>query len=138
MKTNILQYLHICISVYLRNTHLWFTSSGKYLIILCHLVLRCFTFGSFFKRTEVFCNIGTIHTDWVRLYVFNSFMAEDCLVWMDWFLYDNGLRHERVKQVLVTCWKIGVVENLMKFQKFPVVFQVKPSKTSNHGETVFF
>ena len=57
---------------------------------------------------------------------------------MDWFLYDNGLRHERVKQVLVTCWKIRVVENLMKFQKFPVVFQVKPSKTSNHGETVFF
>ena len=57
---------------------------------------------------------------------------------MDWFLYDNGLRHERVKQVLVTRWKIRLVENLMKFQKFPVVFQVKPSKTSNHGEKVFF
>ena len=30
---------------------------------------------------------------------FNSFMTEAVIIWsksMDWFLYNNGLRHERV------------------------------------------
>ena len=41
-------------------------------------------------------------------FLFNSFMAEAVIIRnqsiyffrksMDWFLYDNGLRHERVKQ----------------------------------------
>ena len=31
----------------------------------------------------------------------NSFMTEAVIIWKpEWFLYDNGLRHERVKVVL--------------------------------------
>ena len=41
-------------------------------------------------------NQNDILTQWWKRF-FNSFMTEAVSKSMDWFLYDNGLRHERVK-----------------------------------------
>ena len=35
---------------------------------------------------------------------------------VDWFLYDNGLRHERVKKLGLTKWSISVM-NQLKYQQ---------------------
>ena len=40
---------------------------------------------------------------------------------MDWFLYDNGLRHERVKSIPtgIYLFKVNHVRNLLKDNKTP-------------------
>ena len=35
------------------------------------------------------------------LLIFNPSMTEAVII-MDWFLYDNGLRHERVKEQIIS------------------------------------
>ena len=43
---------------------------------------------------------------------------------MDWFIYDNGLRHERVNmnKVLICTITIGVLKSLSYIQVFFVFF----------------
>ena len=51
----------------------------------------------------------------IKVYInLNSFMTEAVIIYkpvhsVDWFLYDNGLRHERVKRLLIITFNITAI-----------------------------
>ena len=46
---------------------------------------------------------------------------------MDWFLYDNVLRHERVKKVRLTAnsWRHNVVNKKLQYTYWPISHEIK-------------
>ena len=47
---------------------------------------------------------------------------------MAWFLYDNGLRHERVKRHKIYYW-YSMTKTLLFIKKYPLLSQKKPTKS---------
>ena len=45
----------------------------------------------------------------INKHYFSSFMAEAVIKSMDWFLYDNALRHERVNNLVKCCCNVTFI-----------------------------
>ena len=110
--THALSVLNVLILVFFKGaTKLYFTHYSCVVIILLITDLYKSAFSIYSLGNQFFCLSALFvltacsdfdNSSWTFLkHLYNNYLRSRCKL-MDWFLYDNGLRHERVIQFAIS------------------------------------